>query len=341
MSFSLDASSLRQAQLPTSKGGTGLRSAVQHAAACYIASASAVNAISDWNIEIPDSAYDLYNSLVSAPLTEDDDDPIPQKELSARIDDHSLDLLLESASEASKARLRSVLGPHATAWLTVVPSSRLSTKFKSSQYQTAMKLFLGQPVYPKDKTCCCNSPLDKLGVHSLICKKKGDIIRRHNAIRDCIFVFCKEAGLSVVKEKAGLLGDKGDKRRPADVFIDNFSQNSDYCLDVAVTSPLQKKYIKKAAEVDNHAGSDYFLFKMSKYSKAVEEANLTFSPIIFEAFGRIAPESIAILTKIACIRADRLDISRSESISTFYQRLSVSLQIRNANMVLKRDPVTN
>jgi hypothetical protein len=338
LSCSLDKPGLSQARLPTSKGGIGLRSAFQHATACYIASASSAKKASPLAISIVDSVYEAYNLLVQEPISPVNE-PRSQKILSKKIDSLNLTSLLTSASESSKARLRSILGPHATAWLNVIPSSNLGLKFNNSQYQTTMKLFLGLPVYPKDSKCCCQAPLDKLGAHSLVCKKKGDIIVRHNAVRDVIHDFAKDAGLSVEKEKAGLLGDYGDKRRPADVLIYNFSQNSDYCLDMAVTSPLQAKYVSDAAKTDAHAASHYYQFKISKYAREVEAANMTFKPIVFESYGRIAPESIETLVRIASIRADRYSSPRSESIHQFFQKISVALQIRNANMVLKRDSI--
>jgi hypothetical protein len=77
---------------------------------------------------------------------------------------------------------------------------------------------------------------------------------------------------------------------------------------------------------------------MSRYSKEVEEAGHVFQPIILESFGRIADQSYVTLVKIAAIKADRFALSRSEVIRNLFHQLSVTLQIRNANMVLKRDP---
>jgi hypothetical protein len=166
----------------------------------------------------------------------------------------------------------------------------------------------------------------------LACKTKGDIISRHNSIRDIIYQTCKDAGLTAKKEKAGLLGDHGDKRRPADVWIQNFSMNIDYCIDVAVTSPLQKKYREQAAKTEGHAADDYYKYKMGHYAKAVEEANMKFQPVVFETFGRIAPESLKALTKLAIIKADHKSSPHSQTIQQLFQQLSVSLQVRNSNI---------
>jgi hypothetical protein len=335
LSCALDPPARNQASLPLSRGGPGLRSAAQHAPACYIASLKNAMEFSSLKLSLDQACVDSLNQLVSSPFQTDLN--LTQSQLSSKIDSVVLEKLLSSASSTSKARLKSILGSHATAWLSVIPSTRLGTKFNHTQFQTAMKLFLGLPVYSKDSICPCQKPLDKCGIHSLACKSKGDIISRHNSIRDVIFQNCKDAGMTVKKEKAGLLGDHGDKRRPADVWIQNFSLNMDYCLDVAVTSPLQKKYREQAAKTEGHAAADYYKYKIGHYAKAVEEANMKFQPIIFETFGRIAPESLKALTKIAIRKADQKSLSHSQSIQSFFQQLSVSLQVRNANMVLKRD----
>jgi hypothetical protein len=334
LSIALDDSSMTQATLPLSKGGIGLRSARTHASACYIASTSSAKSHSALPIVADQKCYDDYNSRVSSPISADSE-PLKQKELSSRIDSVPLEKLLNSSSVYTRARMRSILGPSASAWLSATPSEKLSLSFSTRQFQVAMRLYLGLSVYASKSNCPCGATLDRFGIHSLTCKTKGDMISRHNAVRNVILEYCKEAGLNAEPETPNLLGN--DKRRPADVLIKNFSLNADHCLDVAITSPLQPKYINGASKTDGHAATDYYKFKLSKYSEEIVAANLVFKPIIFETFGRIAEESLPTLIKIASIRADRFSTPRPKSIQKFYQRLSVALQIRNANMVLKRD----
>jgi hypothetical protein len=342
LSFSPDTRGSIQASLPLSKGGTGLRSAFAHAPACYIASLSSARTFaktkSNLTLKISTSIYDSFNKLVENPLTSDHKE-LSQRELSSQIDSLALKNLLSSSPEIDRARLYSILGPNANAWLSVIPSAKLGLSFSTRQFQNSMKLYLGLQVYPKDSACRqCQKPCDKYGIHSLICKNTGDMIAKHNSIRDVIYLFCKDAGLNVVKEKSGLLGDNyKDKRRPADVFISNFSLNSDYCLDIAITSPLQNKYVTKASNTEGYAATSYYSKKMSLYAKAVEAEDMTFQPIVFESYGRIAPESLPTLLKIAAIRADRSSSTRSQASRHLFQKISVALQIRNANMVHKRD----
>lgn len=334
LSLSLDDSSINQVSLPLSKGGIGLRSARAHAAACYIASTWSAKNYSSLDLNIEEKCIDDFNSRVSVPI-DSNSKPLRQKELSSKIDEVFLEKLMSSTSRYTKARMKSILGPSASSWLSVIPSPKMS--FSNRQFQIAMKLHLGCPVYPETSKCKCNAPLDRYGLHSLTCKSKGDIIARHNAVRNVIYNYCKAAGLTAKLEKANILGDHTDKRRPADVFIYNFSLNSDHCLDIAITSPLQQKYINSASNTEGYAASDYYKLKRSKYAEAVEAENKVFQPIILETFGRIAEESLSCLTRIANIKADRCSTSRSDAIHELFQQISVALQIRNANMVLKRD----
>ena len=63
----------------------------------------------------------------------------------------------------------------------------------------------------------CNKTMTSDPEHSFQCAKNGDLIRRHNAIRDTVARFCRESGLSVKLEEPNLLEDS--QLRPADVFI--------------------------------------------------------------------------------------------------------------------------
>jgi hypothetical protein len=68
VSFSLNKKRLRQALLPTSKGGIGLRSAVEHSSACYIASISSAYHHSSLSLAADDKSFEILNSLIGDEL---------------------------------------------------------------------------------------------------------------------------------------------------------------------------------------------------------------------------------------------------------------------------------
>ena len=120
-------------------------------------------------------AVETFNSLVSpvdvvsveSLLTS----PVSQKFLSAKVDDHVFNLLLNSSSVADKARLLSVSSPHAASWLSVVPSESLELHMDPPVFQVAIKWWLGLVNVSEGSPCalCPGSRLDHLGHHAVTC----------------------------------------------------------------------------------------------------------------------------------------------------------------------------
>ena len=81
--------------------------------------------------------------------------------------------------------------------------------------------------------------LDRHGDHAICCTSTGDLIVRHNRIRDLVDKFAREGQLSPVLEKKGILGESlAPGRRPGDVTIPIWCEGKGLCVDVAVTCPL-------------------------------------------------------------------------------------------------------
>src|SRR3954447_17878806 len=69
-------------------------------------------------------------------------------------------------------------------------------------------------------------------------QERGDLIVRHNRIRDLVDKIAREGHLSPVMEKKGILGESSAPgRRPGDVTIPIWSEGKGLCVDVAVTCP--------------------------------------------------------------------------------------------------------
>ncbi|KAL5479135.1 hypothetical protein EMCRGX_G022619 [Ephydatia muelleri] len=74
------------------------------------------------------------------------DSPLSQKVLSSKIEDQQFNNLFHNASVTDRARLLSISSPHASAWLSVTPSSRLNLHLEPAEFQAALKWWLGIPV---------------------------------------------------------------------------------------------------------------------------------------------------------------------------------------------------
>ena len=87
----------------------------------------------------------------------------------------------------------------------------------------------------------CKQIINIYGDHATCCTKSGDLIIRHNALRNMVEEFASDGMLSPVLEKEGILGNTTG-RRPGDVTIQRWAEGKGLASDVAVTSPLAATY---------------------------------------------------------------------------------------------------
>ena len=169
----------QQAELSLGRGGLGMRSLSRHSPAAYIASLSSSGA-GPLSQEHLIHAVELFNSLVPSSdaisFEEMLTSPINQKVLSNKIDSHLFNVLLEQSSPADRARLLSVSSPHAASWVSVIPSEGLGLHLQPSEFQVAIKWWLGLDT-SGGSICplCPGKVLDPLGHHALTCKRGGDV----------------------------------------------------------------------------------------------------------------------------------------------------------------------
>ena len=121
-----------------------------------------------------------------------------QKTLSSILDDNLFRVLQGSLSIADRARLLSTSSPHASSWLTVIPSEGQGLHLDPPVFQTALKWWLGL-VTAEGSVCaiCPDKMLDPLGHHATTCKRGGDVVFRHNRLRDILAETCRRAHFSV------------------------------------------------------------------------------------------------------------------------------------------------
>ena len=181
-----------------------MRSLSSHAAAAYIASlcSSGFSSLSSLYLT---AAIGKFNSSVSPSDVVSVEglaqQPPIQKALSAKIDDFQFNQLFNSSSLADRARLLSISSPHASSWLSVVPSEGLGLHLNPDQFQVAIKWWLGLDTSGGSLCSLCpDAVLDPLGHHASTCKRGGDVVFRHNTLCDVVAESCKLAHLSVKVE---------------------------------------------------------------------------------------------------------------------------------------------
>ena len=202
-----------------------------------------------------------------------------------------------------------------------------------------MKRWLGIPLFNSEHICsaCGTQQMDLFGHHATTCANSGDRIKKHNALRDCIFNSCSLAAWSPIKEKAFLFA--GTSERPADIFIPNFSCGKGLVTDVAVTCPLQHKYVFEAAKIMGFASSNYAdEVKNKNFQKRAEEEGYLYQPLVVESFGGWTPESLDFFHKLCTSISYRRNEPKNLCYKFLLERLSCILMKHNARAVSSRFP---
>ena len=114
--------------------------------------------------------------------------------------------------------------------------------------QVILKWWLGLPLTLEGTPCLlCHHNMDAWGHHMLTCHSGGDVITRHNQLRDCIADFCHKACLSSqIEKESGFLPK--DQSRPADILVPNWSLSCPAAFDIKVINPLNLQFIQEAAQ---------------------------------------------------------------------------------------------
>jgi hypothetical protein len=149
----------------------------------------------------------------------------------------------------------------------------------------------------------------------------GDLIVRHNSLRNLVEDFASDAMLSPVLEKKGILGNTTG-RRPGDVTMEKWSQGKGLAIDVVVTQSACTE------PCEWYAGSQ----KHGKYDAGFKDTNYFFSPMVFETLGAINVEGEEVLRMIFRFASKRL--GREFTSYCAWARISCNLQRSVAQVIL-------
>ena len=341
----------RQAALPVSLGGLGLRSASSHATAAYLSSLAQTRSIVDeillnfpyrHDLDLPLSffraAAGSLSPSVVADLTSDTGD-FSQKHLSYLIDSNLHSTLLNDVQAAgdkrSSARLLSLTLPQAGAFLNVVPNPTFGLSIFPESFRVSLQYRLGLPVYTSPHPCpACGKDSDVYGDHTITCASEYERIHRHDTIRDAIFESARHAGLSPLKEARVVANSLS---RPGDIYLPNW-RGKQTAFDVAVTSPLSQTALPHSHKKPGAALALMKSHKLSKHARPCQVNGVAFVPLVVETLGGWDNDAIFHLRAIAKQSASRSPI-QAESVSRqLFQRLSVLLQRANAGLIAARAP---
>ena len=188
------------------------------------------------------------------------------------------------------------------------------------------------PVIDPEATCpMCTQPIDIFGDHAVCCTKAGDLISRHNNLRNLVDSIASDGLLSPVMEKKGILGPTSG-RRPGDVTIPIWRHGKGLAIDVAVTSSLNRTNIRITQPCEEYAEVQ----KHKKYDVSFEGVPYLFTPMVFETLGAINVEGGKILSQLFRFAAKRLGREFSSFCGRGWARFSCNLQRSVAQSILNR-----
>ena len=230
-----------------------------------------------------------------------------QHTLSSKIEDRQL---FDLSSPAHRARLLSVSSRHAASWYTVIPSPGLNLHLEPNEFQVAIKWWLGMDVsFGSCCPYCPNHRLDPLGHHALTCKHGGDVVLRHNSLRDVFVESCHRACLGSQVEVGSGLGLDRLHFRPADVLVNNWHLGKPAAFDLTVTSPLNPIILTEAGV---RCGSSALFAEARKHNandSKCAELGWVCIPLAVESYGCWGTEAQQSFSRLAARLAIQMGCS--------------------------------
>ena len=110
-----------------------------------------------------------------------------------------------------------------------------------------------------------------------------------------------------------------ENERPADVFLPNFINDRDTCIDVSIVSSFTD--ITNAARTSGFNAKRAEELKRDKYEADLDRLQMTFSPFIMESLGGFGDACGPIISKIGRALSDVDKITPSQAVRRLKQRL--------------------
>ena len=227
--------------------------------------------------------------------------------------------MISAATAISRDRLEAVCRPHAGAWLAAFPSKNLGLWLQSSEFVAASRLWRG---------------LCSRFERQALLKTGAGMYGRHHSLRDVLFMAASSASLRSLKEV--MVDTSG--RRPADVYIPDWSQGGPLAIDVTVSNPSQ--ITTALAARDGLSASELAALakidqKESLYASQCAAQGVTFMAVPVCCYGGWLTSNADFVRELASRAAAANGYDRSLQCARLWQRLSLTLWRGNARQLLR------
>ncbi len=287
-----------------------------------------------------------FNQNIAPELKYDPINHTKHRELLKLLDNKLIQTFMETANVADKCRLNAVSVNGANAWITAPPNTWAGVEYSNQEFWILQCLHLGSKITPQNINCMrCKSIMDPYGWHALHCPFGGDVIRRHNDLRNIIAALFRQAGyvvtieqrfdLTALVRKQQQLGKAVDvsqvevKGIPGDMKVHEYEDGHDWYFDVSVVNVMAESYRQQASEQRLYAASSREKSKYDKYKNVPH-----FKPLVIESMGGIGLVLKEVLKECASRLSVRNNVPYSVSMHRIRQRLISKLMLHNARMVI-------
>ena len=178
--------------------------------------------------------------------------------------------------------------------------------------------------------------LDPLGHHSTTCKRGGNVVFRHNKLRDILAETCRRAHFSVQVEAGCNFTSDHSHSRPADVLISNWVLGKTAACDLSVTSPLNSKILSEAGVTAGAAAHATELRKHEANDAKCSDLGWVCIPLVVESYGAWGKEALEAFSMLASHLATSSSRPKSMVLSELYGQLNLHLVRANVRAILCR-----
>ena len=212
---------------------------------------------------------------------------------------------------------------------------RHGSTLEADEYIDSVRFRLGCAGPAEPVTCAaCNSGILDTGAAHASCCALGEATRGHNAVSSLLHAAAQQCDHTSEMEVPGLI--PGTDLRPADILTSALG-NAYTALDVSICSP-------HASEAGVDCTQSRVQAKLQHYGPHLAtllRQNISYSPVVWSAYGRPHPDTLAVLRSLSKSIARKRNIASAEVV---FHRLhsSITLEIwrRSARQVRACWPVT-
>lgn len=326
----------RQATLPVSRGGLGIRRTEEISLPAFLASVYSVAGLI--SVIAPDAALDVITAAPRQHWCTLTNKPPPttsmaiQRQWDTPIVEDVMEELINAASLRDRARLLATKTKESGYWLQALPSSSLGTLLDDDAVRISVGKRLGVDLVKQHDCKCKHATVYGNGHHGLSCLHSAGRHCRHSAINELIKRALNSAQIPAKLEPQGMMRDSA--MRPDGKTMIPWKNGQFMCWDVTCVCTMADSYIGNSHRNVGYAVDQAETKKRHTYRHLGD--NVVFFPVGFETFGVWGESAKEMVAEIGRRIAEHTGERRAAEF--LRQRISIEIERGNAISILNTYP---